>query len=134
MIRACTLLLTLGLFTCCDAAEKKVKKTAEKPKLDDAATEAAKGHQWAEWVEPDFTAPRRPAPSEGEVGKGGMPESLGPALQNISIRSFRHKETLMTRHQALEFSIGGIPARAIFGSAVEHASSSPEAPYTCDVA
>src|SRR5687767_4890028 len=52
MSRAFTLLLTFSLIACSDAADDKFPKS--KPKLDDVATEASKGHKWAEWVEPNF--------------------------------------------------------------------------------
>ena len=54
MNRAFTLLLTFGFITCSDAADKKPAKPQTKPALDPIATEASKGHQWADWVEPDF--------------------------------------------------------------------------------
>lgn len=53
MSRALTLLLTLSLLACSDAADKKPAKPS-KPRLDDVATAASKGHQWADWVEPGF--------------------------------------------------------------------------------
>lgn len=53
MSRALTLLLTLGLIACSDAADKPAKK-ASKPKLDDVATKASEGHDWADWIEPNF--------------------------------------------------------------------------------
>ena len=52
MSRALTLILTLGLLACSDAADK--PKKPSKPKLDDVATKASEGHEWAEWIEPNF--------------------------------------------------------------------------------
>lgn len=54
MNRLRPLLLALCFIVPCAAADKKPAKPKSKPALDPIATEAAKGHQWAEWVEPDF--------------------------------------------------------------------------------
>lgn len=75
MSRALTLLLTLSLLACSDAADKKPSKS--KPRLDDAATAASKGHQWANWVEPDFPFFSSVVDAR-DVGEGFPKDNLTP--------------------------------------------------------
>ena len=65
---------------------------------------------------PIFTDPREPQPSVEEPGRGLLPEDS--RLRAVRIRSFRHNEKLFTRHQALDFTAGGTPITATFGSSL----------------
>ena len=76
---------------------------------------------------PVFVDPREAQPSAEEPGRGPLPADT--RLRAVRIRSFRHGDKLFTRHQALDFTAGGTPITATFGSSVASGE-----PGTCDIA
>jgi cytochrome c2 len=80
--------------------------------------------------QPTFTDPREPQPSVEEPGRGPLPDAVESQLKAVRIRSFKHGDILMTHHQSIDFTAGGTPITATFGSSA--ASGSED--HTCDVA
>ncbi len=86
---------------------------------------------------PDLTDPREPAPTVEEVGRGPLPDAMNSRLRAVRIRSYRHQDKLFTRHQSVDFTVGGTFVTATFGSSAASAgnNTSPDRQANmCDVA
>ncbi len=66
--------------------------------------------------QPAFTDPREAQPSVEEPGRGPLPDTMESRLKAVRIRSFKHGEKLVTRHQSIDFTVDGTPVTATFGS------------------